>query len=360
MMRIIAFDQGGHRASTSAALLAAIPLLLMLALPAVASAGSIVCFVDAQHGWYSGWDGSYDASSQATVWRTVNQGATWKPLTTRSAAFTSGGVWGGGFFAFATRTTGIWVRASHAVLRTTNAGATWHSVRVAPKWHWLNDASFATSRVGWACSERGSAGEQGSIAKTTNAGATWRIQKRFAVSHGTYFLRVSCPNARTCYVLGMDPKGQCVWATADGGKHWTRRRLPGGTYWTSFDFPTAATGWVVGWGGSIAKTVNAGRTWQGYGGDGAADDFQSVSFCNSKVGYAVGSLGLCERTTDGGATWTPSGAFPAYSEDYSLVAVEGVDRTHAWVADSYGAIYETADGGNSWQESYLDTSSGGE
>ena len=144
-----------------------------------ARAGGVVFFIDAQHGWESRWSGDQAGGPtlQATAYRTANGGASWKQLATRSGAFTAGGTWGGGFFAFATRSTGIWVRASHTVLRTTNAGASWRSLGWVAR-SWVSDATFATPRVGWACSEFTSAGSGGTIAKTTNAGATWRVQKR--------------------------------------------------------------------------------------------------------------------------------------------------------------------------------------
>jgi len=317
-----------------------------------ARAGGVVFFIDAQHGWESTWDGSSDLSTaQATAWRTVNGGASWKQLATRSAAYNGGTLWGG-FFAFATRSTGIWVRASHTVLRTTNAGASWHSVGWVAQ-TWLNDASFATSRVGWACSEVGSAGEGGSIAKTSNAGATWHIQKRIGGSNAhAAFWQVSCPTALSCYVRGWvydhGTSLTCVWATADGGKHWARRRLPSGV--ASIDFPTATSGWAVGHGGVMYATTNGGRTWR-FVHSGTGADLSSISFCNSQVGYAVGASGTVLRTTDAGATWAALSGPDLYGSDVS--AVTCVDSTHTWVIDNDGYVYATSDGGHTWESNWV-------
>lgn len=291
-------------------------------------------------------DLSGDPTARATAWHTANGGASWKKLTTRSRAFTSGGVWGGGFFAFATRSTGIWVRASHTVLRTTNAGASWRSLGWVAR-SWVSDATFATSRVGWACSEFTSAGSGGSIAKTTNAGATWRVQKRIGGVTGAEgmggFTQVSCPTAKGCYVLGWGRKLGGVWATADGGRHWARRQLPSGTFWTSIDFPTATTGWAMG-SGAMATTTDRGRTWR-YVDLGPTNDLFDISFCNAKVGFAS-SEGYVWRTTDGGATWIIRGVLAENASP--IIAVDCVDPTHTWLVDEYGDVFATIDGGNTW------------
>lgn len=313
-----------------------------------ARAGGTVFFIDAQNGWQSTIDQTYDIGmAKGTAWHTVNGGASWKCQATRACAFDAGAAWGG-FFAFATRNTGIWVRASHTVLRTTNAGASWHSVGWVAK-TWLNDATFATSRVGWACSQIGSAAAGGSIVRTADAGRTWRVQKRI-VGHDNIgaFQQVSCPTARSCYVLGSGSKLGGLWATADGGKHWARRQLPGGVYWTSIDFPTASTGWAVGWngsGGDMVKTTNGGRTWSYEAGD-TGEVPRSVSFCNSHVGYTVGASGMVWRTTNGGAKWNHLDGPDPNGSDFSEVTC--VDATHTWIIDTYGNTYVSADGGNTW------------
>lgn len=317
-----------------------------------ARAGGVVFFIDAQHGWESTWSGdpSDYRTQKSTVWHTVNGGLDWKQLATRSGVAQNGGGMWGGFFAFATRSTGIWVRASHTVLRTTNAGKSWRSVgRVAPPF-WLVDASFATSRIGWACSQFGSDATGGAIAKTTNAGGTWRIQKRIGgrlsppLTGG--FTQVSCPTALSCYVLGSGRKLGGLWATADGGKHWARRQLPDGV--ASIDFPTATSGWAVGSTGLMYATTNGGRTWH-YVDAPTWEDLWDVSFCNSRVGYAVGTSGTVLRTADAGATWVAL-SDAGYDGAYG-VEVQCVDATHAWIYDDYGNypyVYVTSDGGNTW------------
>lgn len=329
-------------------------------------AGGTVFFIDAQHGWESTCSGdlSDPSAARATAWSTVDGGASWKQLSSRPAAYNGAGTWGG-FFAFATRSTGIWVRSSHTVLRTTNAGKSWRSVGwVVGKDMWPSDASFATSRVGWACGYYGSAGDGGSIAKTSNAGATWRIQKHI-LSARTACGQVSCPTALNCYVRGRQAGQEYLWATADGGKHWARRPLPvrGNFGWGgSIDFPTATTGWVVGSEGAMASTTDGGRTWQSVD-SGTGEDLGSVSFCSPDVGYVVGASGTVLRTTDAGMTWVDVSIFPIDWYWGNPSTVTCVDATHTWIRGSYGHgdVYETSDGGLTWSfNSVYPSSPGGE
>jgi len=313
-----------------------------------ARAGGVVFFIDAQHGWESTWNGDENPStSQATAFSTVDGGASWKQLATRSAAYNAGGIWGG-FFAFATRSTGIWVRPGRTVLRTTNAGAGWHNVP-GVRSAWLNDASFATSRVGWACGEAPGIPAGGVIVKTSDAGASWHVQKQIngQLYHG--LSEVSCPTATSCYVLGWGGGLHGLWATADGGRHWARRQLPDSGsadgWGASIDFPTATTGWLIGQGGVMAKTTNRGRTWRTVH-SGTGEDLTGVSFCNSLVGYAVGDSGTVLRTTDAGATWVTL-SDPSYSGS-NYAAVTCIDAAHTWIIDAYGNVYATGDGGDTW------------
>ena len=310
-----------------------------------ARAGGVVFFIDAQHGWESTCDGSSNPSTaQATAWRTIDGGASWGQLAIRPAGNAEGDTWSG-FFAFAMRSTGMWVRPGRTVLRTTNAGASWHSVP-GVRSAWLNDASFATSRVGWACGEAPGIPAGGVIMKTSNAGASWHVQKQITGQHVYFGLsEVSCPTATSCYVRGWGDKLGGVWATADGGRHWARRQLPGGT--TAIDFPTATTGWAVGAGGALATTTDRGRTWRAVA-SGTGEDLSSVSFCNPQVGYAVGNSGAVLRTTDAGATWVTL-SDPSYSgSNFSTVTC--IDAAHTWIIDGHGYVSTTSDGGDTWQD----------
>lgn len=338
------------------ALILTVAALLAGVCASSARAGGVVFFIDAQHGWESTCDGSSNPSTaEATAWHTVNGGASWGRLATRPAGNAEGDTWCG-FFAFATRRTGIWERPGRTLLRTSNAGATWHSVP-GVRSAWLNDASFATSRVGWACGEAPGIPAGGVIVKTSNAGASWHVQKRITGQHVYFGLsEVSSPTATSCYVLGWGDKLSGVWATADGGRHWARRQLPRGA--TAIDFPSATTGWAVGAGGVMATTSNRGRKWRTVH-SGTREDLSSVSFCSSRVGFAVGDSGTVLRTTDAGATWTTL-SDPSYSgSNYS--AVTCIDAAHTWIIDGYGFVYTTSDGGNTWNENsvYSPSTDGG-
>lgn len=315
-----------------------------------AGGASQIAFADAQHGWQTTLEGS-----RAVIWRTVNGGASWTRLQSVPAGngVMDGYAPGAGRLAFASRTVGVWFwygrgeSGSRAMLRTTDGGRSWKKCRVdVPTLdsRMLTDVSFASSKVGWACTQ-GEVGVGGSIAKTSNAGATWQVQKRLSVrAPGPW--RVSCPTASSCYVLGLQYPAGYLWATADGGRHWIQRKMPRGTYWTSISFPTATNGWAVGPGeshGSVIRTRNGGRTWSYYR-SGIA--FYGISFCDPKVGFAVGAYGMVSRTTNGGSKWTDLEGPDPNGADLSKVTC--VDATHVWVTDVNGNTYVSADGGGTW------------
>lgn len=84
--------------------------------------------------------------------------------------------------------------------------------------------------------------------------------------------------------------------------------------------------------------------WQ-YGYEKEKDvDFQAVHFANSLVGYAVGSGGAIWKSADGGDTWTEQTSGTANT----LYSIYAVSNTVAWAVGNAGTIVSTTDGGANW------------
>ena len=62
------------------------------------------------------------------------------------------------------------------------------------------------------------------------------------------------------------------------------------------------TAFAPGDNGSLAKTVDGGKTWT-RGNVATSEDVVDVAFPTALVGYALDSSGGLFRTNDGGATW---------------------------------------------------------
>lgn len=69
-------------------------------------------------------------------------------------------------------------------------------------------------------------------------------------------------------------------------------------------------------------------------------DFGSIDFVSETEGWLAAGAGLL-HTTDRGATWTEAAQLSGYDVDFA-------DAQHGWLVGVSGAIYGTADGGDTW------------
>ncbi|MBX6326040.1 MAG: hypothetical protein IRY93_08375, partial [Chthoniobacterales bacterium] len=105
----------------------------------------------------------------------------------------------------------------------------------------------------------------------------------------------------------------------------------------------SGTGFVVGDGGTILKTTDAGATWAPLA-SGTSSALYDVYFFDSTGGVAVGEQGLILRTTDGGADW--QSVISGVSDSLRSISFSGSAGICA--GDSQDILYST-DGGASWQ-----------
>ena len=98
--------------------------------------------------------------------------------------------------------------------------------------------------------------------------------------------------------------------TTDGGKTGCFNQLPGQirTFFSAVSFTDSLTGTVVGLGGAILKTTDAGQTWVSEV-SGVSAQLLAVSFTDINHGHACGrggsgiSIGYIIGTSDGGNSW---------------------------------------------------------
>jgi len=329
-----------HRVTGVGFLVLALCLLWAACFTAAAGASldyGSVSFVDKDHGWVTGID---DKTFQTTVWRTRDGGRSWNKVGS-TPAVGAGVCW----VAFVSRTTGMW--GNGGLLRTSNAGQTWQDTSRPPALGIVNDASFATRRLGWAGCSNGTSESGGSIAATTDGGATWTSQLDLPLADGSGgFSRVSSPTVKRSYAFKWGREAG-VWATADGGATWVRRVLPDipGAYagYNDIDFPAGQTGWAVGDSGRIVKTVNGGEDWNRQK-SGVLAELTAVDFVSTSVGYAVGKGGCVLRTSDGGAHWVKQSSGTAKR----LTAVCFVSALRGWMVGDKSVRLRTTDGGKNW------------
>ena len=129
-----------------------------------------------------------------------------------------------------------------------------------------------------------------------------------------------------------------VMRSVDAGLTYTQLDISGDFY-RDIHFPTATTGYIVGSGGSILKSTDAGASYETLR-DGdkllvSDKSFQSVFFVDEQTGYIVGNDGIFWTTKDGGDNWKQVADFP----DLDLKDVFVIDGV-GYIVGEEGRIFQ--------------------
>ncbi|MHB8397870.1 MAG: WD40/YVTN/BNR-like repeat-containing protein [Candidatus Limnocylindrales bacterium] len=278
-----------------------------------------ITFVDATHGWIAG------AAAGGFLLATDDGGRTWRRAYPSTAlrpaldvAFVSAQI---GFGL------GI-IGDARAILRTGDGGQNWRAIgRLPADPAWLDVDPilwFVDPSHGWVATLRG-------LLATTDGGATWQ----------------SVPGAPPGGVAFADAEHGCAGsffapatATTDGGRTWS---------------PIAADRGVV-----VCACSLVDPAWIAAAGPFDPGSLLAIAaIVDPTHGWALGLLdtgvtGLA-ATSDGGATWTayrwpsPPNGTGGFSLD-DITRLSFVSPTTGWAFTLFGRLFETQDGGTSWQE----------
>ena len=136
----------------------------------------------------------------------------------------------------------------------------------------------------------------------------------------------------------------CLFLTQFHYSQWTNQNpVPDvNDLWSTF-FVDDSTGWIVGSGGFIKKTTNAGNEWiQQY--SSTTLILKSVQFADRNTGWICGEAWLILKTTDGGTNWDSL----ASGTTQHLSDIHFYDADTGYVAGFNGTILKTTNGGLSW------------
>jgi photosystem II stability/assembly factor-like uncharacterized protein len=142
--------------------------------------------------------------------------------------------------------------------------------------------------------------------------------------------------------------GATILRTLDGGDNWTLQYRDTTATLTDLQFVDAHHGWAVGSGGTILHYD--GASWQ-HQTSGATSYLTSVAFSDADHGWAVGGCCGMDRTVmlhtgDGGQTWTQQ-----YDTLYCNQGIAAGGELCAWTLVGNGSMFHhTSDGGLTWSD----------
>ena len=317
-----------------------------------------VLFFDADHGWVGG--------TAAELLRTTDGGDTWIPVDTLGAPtyildFTSSSVGhsaGTGLSFSLYRTTdagsswspvyesprgtivGLSFPSSHAgfladvmsVSSSLDGGLTW-SVAADMSWVWLGDIGFASGSEGWVVGHVDTlTNEDSLILKSADAGVSWTPQV------------LETPNS--LHAIAVRDTTSAVAA----GRYGTLARTTDGSTWELvgselandiFDLVMldSANGWAVGPPASVLRTSNGGLNWSAVT-DAGDDDLRVIQPIDEDNLVSCGSYTFI-ASVDGGDTWQERYSYFDCWALYFFDPLNGLAGTHH-------GVYRTSDGGLNW------------
>jgi len=232
-----------------------------------------------------------------------------------------------------------WAVGDHGcIIYTTNGGISWE-LCPAPANTALIKVDFINMDIGWIIGSQ--------VLRTTDGGNSWEELEIGA--EDWIFMDGAFINEDTAWVIGWiqtgEERGPVLLHTADGGRTWSRQKVPVSEPLTTVDFIDSQKGWLAGDEGIILHTDDGGDNWKIQ--RGPIDEFEiftDIDFINAKEGWAVGWRGVILHTQDGGNTWI----YQNSKTKSILTEVKFVDSERGWIVGPTGFILFTKDGGMNW------------
>lgn len=180
----------------------------------------------------------------------------------------------------------------------------------------------------WAAPEPASLPESGPLGATT-------MQRLLLVDAERFGSRIVAVGDRGYIVL-----------TDDQGKTWRRAKAPPSPLLTSLDFLDDQAGLAVGHDSIILATSDRGETWkQVFSAPAEQRPLLDVIFLTRETAIAVGAYGAYYESADGGKSWNPR---KIVADDKHLNAILEVGGGHLVILGEGGTILVSPDAGKSW------------
>ena len=209
---------------------------------------------------------------------------------------------------------------------------------------WLHDVYFLDKDTGWI------GGSNGTFLKTSDGGKNWNKEKNITEDtiRQIYFI-----NSKNGFLLcesdtfsrsSVSPS--YLLKTTDGGAKWERIDFKGKSRIARIFFSKNDFGLAIGEAGSLFAMQDEKDAWKQIATpvpylllDGVfSDDFH---------GTIVGGGGTILFTEDAGLSWKKASVFG--SLDSKLNSVFFINQKNGWAAGANGQIYQTINGGKNWR-----------
>lgn len=331
--------------------------------------------------WTSREDGFavFTVGSTTALRETTDGGWHWAPVSTPSAPDA---------VRFDGSRVGWMVTRKGSIYRTVNQGATWTlsfslpSSPVAYTGGYGSRIHLAGPDNVWVEFIGGSGMSQTSYSVYhTSDGTHWRAVSAVSTAgagpapgNPVYAVRgpgsspgpLAVPNSTTAFLLGeCEACGagmSSITATANGGQTWSpvvpifgANGLPG---MHALSFPSPSTGYLVVPGynqpSQLLVTHNQGQTWTALY-PHHLSPLSGISFVTPSVGYGIGLPGLSNavlKTTDGGRHWQEISTLPQSEASSGWLSstspIAFTSETRGFAVAANGTLYVTHDGGHSW------------
>ncbi len=240
----------------------------------------------------------------------------------------------------------------------------------------LNDVFFYTTSNGWACSEKNNA-----VIRTTDAGATWQLPQGTTVNYQWINKVPSISSIGNTFVIDPFNKnrifmagGNVIYVSIDRGETWSTaagKSAGGGSQWSLLISPADSNIWLAATSGSpkgVKRSTNAGVTWTSvlarnftsYGMPLEIDPDSPENVIFAAEGTGSGPDGVLYHSRDFGATWDTL-AQTSFRSPCDIAIVPG--NSSLWyVGDGTtgtgnAQMCRSTDYGTSWTSIYSSTSS---
>lgn len=247
---------------------------------------------------------------------------------------------------------------SGTIYKTTDGGETWNFKFLSPKY--LRSIEFINDSIGF-CGSLDS-----SFYKSTDGGETWTDIAQTITPRPHGICGLSAPTKDVIYGCGIWSSPAFIIKSTDRGATWTSIDMSAyANSLVEIHFINADTGFVSGMsnpitkGGVILYTKNGGLTWEiKYQTNRAQDYVWKIQSPNGKNYYASiesfptsGNVRMVQ-SVDSGKTW----ATKIVKTKYTYVQTIGfIDTLRGWTGGD-NVLYETKDGGTTWNSITLGTS----